>query len=143
MTGPDRGGTAPESSARPGGPTLGWSSWLLAHSPVDALAQQVGMATVAGILLDHVDEDLAHRHLFFAFGQGHRRRQSQCGFDARSAYATSSLQGPPGVDDYGRISSGTVEVTVVVLRRGGTGEGIPGRRGPGGPVPLNVSQMAG
>src|SRR5690242_6374658 len=34
---------------------------LLAEAPVDALAEQVGVPVVAGVLLDHVDEQLAQR----------------------------------------------------------------------------------
>ncbi len=34
---------------------------LLAHAPVDALAQQVGVPVMAGVLLDHVHEKLAQR----------------------------------------------------------------------------------
>jgi len=36
---------------------------LLAHPPVDALPQQIGMAAMAGVLLDHVDQHLPHRDL--------------------------------------------------------------------------------
>jgi hypothetical protein len=32
---------------------------LLAEAPVDALAEQVGVPVVAGVLLDHVHEQLA------------------------------------------------------------------------------------
>lgn len=34
----------------------------LSGAAVDALAQQVGMARVPGILLDHVDQDVADTH---------------------------------------------------------------------------------
>ena len=34
---------------------------LLADAPVDALAEQVGVPVVAGVLLDHVHEPLLHR----------------------------------------------------------------------------------
>ena len=34
---------------------------LLAYPAVDALAEEVGVAVVAGVLLDHVDKQLAQR----------------------------------------------------------------------------------
>jgi hypothetical protein len=34
---------------------------LLADAPVDALAEQVGVSVVAGVLLDHVHQQLAQR----------------------------------------------------------------------------------
>src|SRR4029078_3576543 len=36
---------------------------LLALAAVDALAEEVGMAAVARVLLDHVDDDLPHLRL--------------------------------------------------------------------------------
>ena len=36
---------------------------LLARAPVDAFAQQIGVAHVAGILLNKVDDDVARLHL--------------------------------------------------------------------------------
>src|SRR5215475_8519098 len=40
---------------------MGRVSALLAEAPVDALAEQVGVPVVAGVLLDHVHEQLAQR----------------------------------------------------------------------------------
>jgi hypothetical protein len=48
----------PAAANNPGGCARGA---LLADAPVDALAEQVSMPVMAGVLLDHVNEQLAQR----------------------------------------------------------------------------------
>ena len=52
---PTRGDTPSEVERGVG--ALAWV--LLADAPVDAVAEQVGVPVVAGVLLDHVHEQLA------------------------------------------------------------------------------------
>src|SRR5262245_5439715 len=54
--------SAPLYSSRtcgPKAPALSRCEGLLADTPIDALAEQIGVPVVAGVLLDHVDEKLA------------------------------------------------------------------------------------
>lgn len=51
----------PASLRRCAGATLGSFVGLLADAAVDPLAEQVGVAEVAGVLLDHVEYHLAQR----------------------------------------------------------------------------------
>ena len=45
------------------------AAWLFAGGTVDALAQQVGVAHVAGVFLDHVQVDQPQRHDLAAVGE--------------------------------------------------------------------------
>ena len=84
----------------------------LAGAAVDAFAQQVRVPDVAGVLLDHVHEDVAHRRGVVGkrhFGV-HRNVLGQPRVGGRNLAAP----GRPGLLNDGRVGKRTVEVVVTI-----------------------------
>jgi Transposase, Mutator family len=117
------------------------------YSAVDAFPQQVGVADMAGVFLDHVDQHLPQRHLAVvpaAAGVGLGEVQVAGLID--EALGESDLIPPvlPSQRDRGRIGNRIAEGPVVVVscavpvasRR------ILARHHPAEPVPLRIRQMA-
>ena len=71
------------------------------------------MADVAGVLLDHVHEDVADFDLLAA--DIHGPPEVVDPLDVRLREGDLSTPGGPGLLDHGRVGEGTVEVEVAVL----------------------------
>lgn len=99
------------------------------------------MATVAGILLDHVHEHLAYSDLLVLIGEAHRRPEIPESFDA--LFGISDLLTPciPCVVNDCRISACAVEVGVMVLGGAVAAWRILARKDLAEPVPLNVGHV--
>lgn len=89
---------------------------LLADGAVDALADQVGVADVAGILLDHVGQHPAQRQ-YPAPPVLPLSRQVQAGRRGHELLRERHLfpPGPPGLVDHGRVGPRAVPVPVDVF----------------------------
>jgi hypothetical protein len=99
------------------------------------------MATVAGILRDHVYEHLAYRDLVFLVGEAHRRPEVPESLDG--LLGVSDLLAPriPRIVNDGRISACAVEVGVTVLGRAIAAWRILAREDLAEPVPLDVGHV--
>ena len=85
---------------------------LLADAPVDALAEQVGVPVMAGVLLDHVHEQLAQRDRL-TLGVAADEAEVVV---AREPLSEGDLLAPrrPRLLDHSRVSDRPVEVGVGV-----------------------------
>ena len=131
------------TAERPARPSY-WSTrtpaGLLADAAVDALPQQVGMAVVAGVLLDHVDQELPQRD----------RLPGAVTPDEAEIGVTSELLGEgdlvvpcsPGILNNRLIGHGAVEVTIG-LDVGLVASGYVLAREPlPEPLPLDIGHVA-
>src|SRR5580700_811286 len=94
-----------------------WS--LLAYASVDPLAQQVGVAHVAGVLLDHSDQRLAQRHRAAAAAvliQGIVGGDVETGRPGYEPRGEVRLRAPrvPRLRDHQGIGNSTIEIPVTV-----------------------------
>ena len=88
---------------------------LLADAAVDAFAEQVGVAVVAGVLLDHVHQELTQRHRL-ALGVLADEVEVVVG-DELIGEGYFRAPGRPGLVDGRLVGDGAVEVAVRVVRR--------------------------
>ncbi len=97
---------------------------LLADAPVDPLAEQVGVPAVSGVLLDHVDQNVAHRHsgrpehpqIGRAFdellGEFHLGAARSPGFgDDLRAHRRGSARAPPAISGDAAPSPAALDTT--------------------------------
>src|ERR1700734_1224212 len=87
---------------------------LLADAAVDPLAEQVGVAEVAGVLLDHVEYHLAQRDggaVFHRAADGEVRRAG----DELLRISDLLTPGPPSVGHYRRISHRPRPISVLSI----------------------------
>jgi hypothetical protein len=105
----------------------------LADTTVDPLSQQVGMGVVAGVLLDHVDEDGAERDTSTL------SRRAEINGLADESVAKGDLFAPRTLCplDDGRVGNGAIEVVVAIqIRRVLAGRLLTK------PVSLDIGEMS-
>ena len=83
---------------------------LLADTSVNTLAQEIGMAVVAGVLLDHVNQELPQRDWF---ARAVPSNEAEVGL-ASELLGKGNLVTPcgPRLIDNGLIGHGTVEIAI-------------------------------
>ena len=113
----------------------GFDAPLLAHAPVEAFAQQIGMPAVPGVLLDAVDHQLAYHDLLppNALAEVLERLKEQVGG------LLLAMQHHKRLGDLGVI--GSLDVEIRARRAVNPAFGLA-LADPVAPVPLHFAQMA-